>query len=64
MICECGNRLTDAQVKRGGRYCSAKCDGKYRPKKPAAAPKRRKLGPGYRAFIEGSPRPIPREGEA
>jgi len=70
-VCDCGNRLTEKQIARGGEYCSVKCDGKYRPRGPAKRgftleqptnKKRRTLGPGFRAFVDGEIRPVPREG--
>ena len=68
-VCECGNRLTEKQIARGGEYCSVKCDGKYRKRGPVKrgfnmeVPKnkqRRRVEPGFREFIDGAVRPVPR----
>lgn len=51
------------------QYCDVTCAGKYRPKKPAVrgfnmeVPKnktRKSVGPGFREFIDGIIKPVPR----
>ena len=50
------------------KYCNAQCSGKYRPRKPAARgfgfevshARKNSVGPGFREFIDGAVRPVPR----
>jgi len=57
-ICPCGERLvqrdteTDKQFE-ARQYCNAQHAGKYRPRKPAGGSKVRRLGKGYKAYLEG-----------
>ena len=58
-VCPCGNRLTEAQVKAGGKYCSVGHKGKYHKDPPrergfgieVPTVKRFRLAVGYRAFL-------------
>lgn len=34
---ECGEPLTSIQIKRGGKFCSSRCGGKYNARVPAKA---------------------------
>jgi len=70
-VCDCGKRLTEKQIARGGEFCSPRCDGRYRKRAPVERgfnmeqptnKKRRTLGPGFRAYVDGEIRPVPREG--
>lgn len=70
-VCPCGNRLTGIQIARGNQFCCVKCNGKYRKLAPVERgfnfevptdKRRRMVGPGFRAFIDGEIRPVPKEG--
>lgn len=69
-VCDCGKPLTEAQISRGGQYCSGRCDGKYRLRGPVKrgftmeVPKdktKSTVGPGFREFIDGAVKPVPRD---
>lgn len=70
-VCDCGTRLTEKQIARGGQYCSSSCDGKYRKRGPVRRGfglevpinKRPSLGAGAWEYFNGAVRPAPREGK-
>lgn len=70
-VCDCGTRLTENQISRGGQYCSSGCNGKYRKRGPVRRGfglevpinKRPSLGAGAWEYFNGAVRPFTREGK-
>ena len=66
-VCDCGTPLTEEQIKRGTKYHTVQCAGKYRPKSPQPrgfgfeCPEsvRPRVGVGFRAFVDGEGYSVP-----